>query len=171
MGSITYQSQTSIVDLNTGEETQTTETKTTRLPKEPPYVKLYIDDLCSLIAIPKSLRDILLLIIKKLDYEGYITLSTRYRKEMCKTLGIKDQSLRNALTELSKFDVIKNTGRGEWFANPEYFARGEWADIYDRRNNNEFLKVTLSYDAKGKREISTSFETISPTLKVVNDLK
>jgi len=43
--------------------------------------------------------------LKKLDYEGYITLSTRFRKLMCEELGIKDQTLRNRIGLLLKTKI------------------------------------------------------------------
>ena len=66
---------------------------------------------------------------------------------MSEKLGINDQSLRNSIGKLVKAGVIQNTGRGEYQVNPFLFARGEWKNIVEQRQ--EFtLKITYSKDGR-----------------------
>lgn len=140
-----------VVNLQTGEIVETSSTNVFRLPSEPPYVKMYLDDLCVLISVPDSQKTLLLHLLRRLDYEGYITLSPRARKDISKTLGIADQTFRNRLNELCKSGLIKRVSTNEYMANPAYFARGEWKSICQRRQAFE-LKIT--YSEKG-RDIRT----------------
>lgn len=139
----------------TGEVTSETITNVVRLPQEPPYVKMYIDDLCQLMEIPAADRKTLELLLKKLDYEGFITLSPRFRKETCEKLGIKDQTFRNRLTRLCKSSIIRLHSTNEYEVNPRYFARGEWRHICERR---ESFEMKIRYSDKG-REIVTDRES------------
>lgn len=148
MGKSIYTEVERAVNHDTGEITSTTTTNVVKLPKEPPYVKMYIDDLCGLINIGKAPQDVLWYLLKKLDYEGYITISTRFRKVICDGLGIKEQTLRNRLVALTKTGVITNTGTNEYQANPDYFARGEWAQIIEQRRE---FKITISYSEAGRK--------------------
>jgi len=120
--------------------------------KEPPYVKMYINDLCTLINVPEAQKSLLLTMLKKLDYEGYITLSTRFRKLMCEELGIKDQTLRNRIGLLLKTNLLIRVSTNEFMANPDYFAVGKWEDICANKLNFEMV---VKYNSNGKRTIKT----------------
>lgn len=139
------------VDFTTGEVRAETTSNVVTLRTEPPYIKMYIDDLCDLINVPAAQRDLLGLLLQKLDYDGYITLSPRYRQNICEKLKIKDQTFRNRLNLLCKSQILRRVSTNEYEANPRYFARGEWRQIAERR---ESFEMKIRYSAKG-REIVT----------------
>ncbi|WP_162505848.1 hypothetical protein [Candidatus Arsenophonus triatominarum] len=105
-----YEQKKDTVDINTGEIISESKTTLSRYSSEPPYVKMYIDDICSMIKVPDSLKNVLFLMLRKLDYDGYMTLSTRYRKSMCDQLSIKDGTLRNRLALLVKKGFVLSEG-------------------------------------------------------------
>ncbi|WP_187153343.1 replication/maintenance protein RepL [Candidatus Arsenophonus triatominarum] len=146
-----YEQKKDTVDINTGEIISESKTTLSRYSSEPPYVKMYIDDICSMIKVPDSLKNVLFLMLRKLDYDGYMTLSTRYRKSMCDQLSIKDGTLRNRLALLVKKGFVLSEGGNEYLANPKFFARGEWKSIIEQRSAFE-LKIKYSEDG---REITT----------------
>ncbi|HDL7459361.1 TPA: hypothetical protein PXN90_004427 [Yersinia enterocolitica] len=150
--SIYYTKETVTLDRETGELSKESEESIARVSQEPPYIKMYIDDLCSIANAPNSLKDILLLILRKLDYDGYITLSTRYRKQMCLELGIKDGTLRNRLSALVKGGFIYSEGGNEYLANPKFFARGDWRKIMEQRASFE---MKIRYMPDGSKVITT----------------
>lgn len=160
---IITQHTTTHTDRETGEITSETKDNVYRLPQEPPYIKMYIDDLCHLKQIPTAEKNCLELLLKKLDYEGFITLSPRYRKQVCEKLGIKDQTFRNRLGVLCKTGVLRRQATNEYEVNPNYFARGEWRHISERR---ESFKMTITYSAKKGREIVTDADE-QPELNLV----
>ncbi|MGD1524656.1 hypothetical protein [Vibrio owensii] len=151
-----YESRTTVIN-DSGEILESRETNVTRFPKEPPFVKLYVDDICCLLDIQKSLSDTLLILLRKVDYDGYITMSGRYRKEVCAQLQIKEKTLRNRLVELCKTGVLKHTDSNEYLTNPHIFARGEWAEIYRRQQEEDFT-LTIKYTKEGKKVIQSGFE-------------
>lgn len=140
------------VNVETGVVIEEVSTNVVRLPQEPPYIKMYVDDLCLLIKIPDSQKQLLMMMLQKLDYDGYVTLSPRYRKSMCQRLGIKDQTLRNRLVALCKSGVMQRHSTNEYEINPRYFARGEWRHISTRR---DAFEMRIKYTADGEREIVT----------------
>ena len=149
---VLYKRITESIDSSTGELDRYEEESVARFNSEPPYVKMYLDDICALVSVPNSLRNVLVLCLRKLDYEGYITLSTRYRKQMCAELGIKDPTLRNKLYGLSKKGFIFSVGGGEFKANPNLFARGEWKNIIEQRKAFEMI---IKYSPDGDKTITT----------------
>lgn len=139
--------RTSEIDFETGEIKKETIISGINKMVEPPYVKMYIDDLSTLLNIPDAPKNVLTLILKKLDYDGYITLSARYKKEVAEMLGIKVQSVSNNINKLVKAGVIKNAGYGEYKVNPNLFARGDWKTVLEQRLS---FDMVVSYSEKGR---------------------
>jgi hypothetical protein len=152
MSNVIRLERTTEIDYTTGEITRESTTSSENYGKEPPYIKLYIDDLTTVLKIPNAQRNVLDLMLRKLDYEGYMALSTRYKKEMAKILNISDQSLRNSLSKLTKTGIIKSSSYGEYLVNPNLFARGEWKTIVEQRKQ---FTMTITYSNEGKRSVKT----------------
>lgn len=140
------------IDYHTGEVVREITTAKTFPLKEPPYVKIYLDDLASLLKIPNAQKNVLQLMLAQLDFEGYIALSPRYRKKMCEELGISAPALRNNISKLCKTGIIRRSSYGEYQANPNYFARGKWESILKQRMD---FALTVTYKVNGEREIKT----------------
>ncbi|MCP3700024.1 MAG: hypothetical protein GY920_15940 [Aliivibrio sp.] len=153
------------VDATTGEVLQQTTVETLKLPAEPPYIKMYLDDICYLNNLKKSSSDVLNMLLRKLDYDGYITISTRYRQEMLSTLNIKEQTLKNRITELLSSEIIKHSGKNEYKINPYFFGKGNWSDIFNHRQSGEF-EIVIKYGKKGK-VVKTNILNEQPELKNV----
>lgn len=142
------QTTATVVNLATGEVLEETSTNVFRLPSEPPYVKMYLDDLCGLINVPDGHKALLINLLRRLDYEGYIVLSPRSRKEIARSMNIADQTFRNRLNELCKTGVIHRESTNEYLVNPMYFARGEWRKICAQR---EAFELKITYSEKGRK--------------------
>ena len=150
-----YQSVEHRIEHATGEVKETVSNSIVQLPPEPPYYKRYIHDLCALKDIPKALDDTLEALLTKLDYDGYITLSSRFRDKICTSLKITRGTLRNRISELVKTELIlkEPNSKNEYLVNPSFFARGAWRDIYEQKKDFE---MKIRYKSNGTREITTS---------------
>lgn len=148
---LVFESRTNVVNIDTGEILESSSTNVFRLPSEPPYVKMYLDDLCVVVNAPESLKTLLLHLLRRLDYDGFITLSPRSRKDIGKSLGIADQTFRNRLNDLCKKDLIRRVSTNEYQVNPNYFAKGEWKSVCAQRKT---FQMRITYGPKG-RSIST----------------
>lgn len=146
------ETHTEMVDHSTGEITSETNTKVVRIPTEPPYIKLYIEDLSNMYNLPKNSPDLLLELLKKLDYEGQITLNSASKKVIAERAGKAVKTLDNFLGELVKKDIFRRIDTGLFAPNPHLFGRGEWREIYKRRE--AWLKVTYTED--GQRIVNSS---------------
>lgn len=149
--SVVYESTRTTTDLLSGQATSETTDKVVRMPQEPAFVKLYIDDLGRLLDMPPGPTNLMHALAMRMDYEGMITLNKAIKDRMAKQIGIKESSLRNYLTALVKADVVRIVDRGLYELNPHYFAKGDWADIRKRRDN---FKLQVTYNANGEREIT-----------------
>lgn len=151
---LNFQRETTEVDRQTGEITKETTTNVYKMPSEPPYVKLYIEDLSHLLNLKDHHAALILELIKKMDFENVITLTPSARDRISEKLKIQAQTFRNYLNELLKRDVFRRIGHNEFKANPELFARGSWTEIYERQ---QAFKMIVTYSPKG-RNVTTELE-------------
>jgi len=140
---IVFERQVHTVDRETGEVLESSSSNVYRLPAEPAYVKMYLDDLCIFVSAPDALKSMLLMLLRRVDYDGYIPLTPRVRKEIAAHLGIADQTFRNRLNDLCKKDLIRRISTNEYQANPHFFARGDWKTICAQRKAFQ-LRITYS---------------------------
>ena len=131
------------INFSTGEVKTEEITNVVKIPKEPPYVKMYIDDLAKILELTSGCRSLLYFLIKKMDYEGIITLTKSSRDRLAEQIGVKETAIRNQITQLCQKGILKRIGTGEFEANPNLFARGDWSDIHKRRKN---FKLTIRYE-------------------------
>ncbi|HGO6848059.1 TPA: hypothetical protein ACK80Q_003100, partial [Legionella pneumophila] len=80
---------------------------------------------------------------KKMDYEGIITLTKSSRERLAEQVGVKETAVRNQITKLCQKGILRRVGTGEFEANPNLFARGDWSDIYKRRRD---FKLVITYE-------------------------
>lgn len=158
------------------------ETTTSLPPGEPPYVKMYINDLSAILEVKDGPRKLMYELARRMDYEGYITLNAGIKKVIRANLPVNkrrkladgtieeytqplgDGAFRNYLSELCKKEMLRHVDTGLYEMNPNFFARGKWEEIAKRRVEYE-LKV--KYTASGEREITGEFVRGPTELRVV----
>lgn len=135
------------IDRQTGEVIRSTSnvTELRPLPKEPPYIKLYIEDLSRLLGLANS--EILLYIAASIGYDGIASLSTTRRARIALTCGVTEKTVRNAITEYLRAGVLRRVGRAEYELDPHIFGRGDWADIRERRDR---FRLEVDYSEQGR---------------------
>ncbi len=127
-----------------------TVTTITKLPKEPDYIKLYIDDIGHLMGIQEGHRSILLYIAASVGYDGFVTLTLARKSRIAATVGMAVKTVDNAISALVKADILRREGRCEYELNPSLFARGDWAHIRERR---EAFNLNIAYGKGGRRVV------------------
>lgn len=144
-------SQREIVNHETGQVVRQEHERVMQLPQEPEYIKLYLQDLADILDVPAGPQGLLMALVRKLDYEGMITLSPAARDRIAALLKIKTHTLANYLTMLCEKGILKRTGRGEYEMNPSLMAKGSWPEILKRRAT---FQMIVTYAADGTRTIT-----------------
>lgn len=157
-----YESHQRTVDYTTGEIIDEKSIIESKLPPEPPYVKLYVDDLGSLLGLERGEKRVLLALACSLDFEGFASVTAAKRKRLAERCELTIKSFNNAVSALAKKGLIKVVGSGEYELNPNLFARGDWKSIFSRRQT---FKLEVTYSPETGRTISTTAvpETTLPT--------
>jgi hypothetical protein len=143
MGKLTYAETIEQVDNETGEVKKSTTTKVVKIPSEPPFIKLYLLDMCKMYDIPKVGNNVLNELLKLTNYNNEIILNSTIKKRIEDKLFLKKGMLDNNLSKLKKAEILKSEERGVFMLNPNLFGKGSWSDINK-------LRVTWNYDAKGR---------------------
>lgn len=129
--------------------------------KAPPYMKLYLDDLSLMRQLSKMENLILHEIFKITQYNtNRVILNKFYREEIAKNLEIKDQTIRNAISKLTKLDLLIKQGTGVYILNPKNFGIGDWGSL-------KGLRMTIEYTSEGKEVKVEGIEKEYPPLKEV----
>lgn len=149
--------------------------KTLSWGAEPPFVKLYLQDVLYISDIPKSHENILFQLLKRASYAGdkygmSVTLSSGMKKIIAEELNITNvRSINNALSDLVKGKILIRIATGVYQFNSYFFGKGDWQDIarlrleinYDEIQGRTF-KTVCKYkdnepeDEKEKKEIKAS---------------
>lgn len=149
---ITKHSVETNTDHKTGKATQTKTKQTFIIEGEPPYIKMYLQDIQRFYNLPASNSPMIYELLRKLDYDGLISLNPTNKKMICEKLNWKMGSLDNYLTKVSKCGLFKKIGTGTYQPNPNIFGRGSWSKIQELRE----AWINIEYTNEGKK-IKTSF--------------
>lgn len=153
---VLYQNEVTQLNPETGEIIGYVKNKTVVLPKEPNFVKLYLEDLLYFADCPLTHRN---LINSLLGYATYnnkascmrVHVSGGLKKEIAEELNIKVHTIQNALTDLVKGNVLLRVGSGSYDFNPYFFGKGSWKEIHKAR-------IEIDYDEINGRTFKSSIE-------------
>lgn len=142
------------IDHLTGEITKHTSTvvQLNKLPPEPEYIKLYVDDIGKLHGLSPTHREVLLYVAAASGYDGIATISARRKAAIALTIGGSVKTVSNALTECLKAGLLRRVAHGEYEPNPYVFGRGSWAEIRERRQR---FVASFVYGPEGRQVLDT----------------
>lgn len=144
---LAYTEHQKIINYDTGETIEEMTSQATVKEQEPPYIKLYLEHVVMIYKLPKASSDLLLALAQRVTYDNVIQINKWLKIRIAEELGIKEQSISNALTKFIKKGVIRRVGGGTYQLNPNIFAKGAWKDIKAMRSS--WLKLTVTYDENG----------------------
>lgn len=160
MSSVYFQASETETDFETGEQKKRKETKKVRLESEPAYFKVYLEEIETILKLPKDSHKLLFEMAKEMKYDGVINVNSYLKEQWMKTLGYTNkQSVNNAISKLTKKGkgkevALKRIGAGCYKVNPSIIAKGSWAEI--RVCRDAWIKININSD--GERGFETGFE-------------
>jgi hypothetical protein len=151
-GRIVYQKETK--DFQTGEIVQTE--REIQIPKEPDFVKLYLNDLVLLKEVPQWVSGILYSLLKHMNYQNEIVLNSSIKKRIAADLGIIPKTIDNALVTFVKKSILMRQEVGVYKANPYLFGKGDWNNIRKIRLQVEYGNDVRDIQAEVTKETPDS---------------
>ena len=152
-----------VIDSESGEVITEVErhTEKARLPKEPTFIKLYLDHLSRFKGLQISLNPILGELLRNTSYANLtdldggmvLYLNKPLKADIAKKCGVSLHRVDNAVTEFVKKGYMRRLDLGKYQFNPFFFGKGEWKDIQN-------IRATFDYGTgEAVAEIVKSEET------------
>lgn len=128
-GRVSFQREHLEVDEETGEILREIESGYVAPPRyKMPFVRDH-----SVLEMEVGLRPVELLLLRELcrqmDYSNEVQFTGSQRGTFCKRTGCSAGAVKNALTGLIEFGLLRRERRGVYWVNPYYSAKGEWENI------------------------------------------
>lgn len=124
--------------------------KTLSWGSEPPFIKLYLQDVLYLSDMPTKHSAVLYELLKRSSYAGdkdgmQVIINASFKRRIQESLNFKNiSSINNAITDLVKGKILYRVDVGMYNFNPYLFGKGDWQDI-------SRLRLEISYsEIKGK---------------------
>lgn len=155
-----YQETNILRDVETGQVDTVEHTNIVKLPNEPPYIKLYLDDIQKLYNLPNN--TILYELLKRMNFDGEIVLNASEKKKIAAVLDIKIQTIDNYLVKLKAADIFTSEDKGTYVPNPNLFGKGDWLTILSRRKTygkkqDKSINMSITYGEDGSKTVKTQF--------------
>jgi hypothetical protein len=110
---------------------------------EPPFVKLYLDDIARLNSLSKSMNATLKAIVKYMNFRNEIILVAHNKRQIAEELGIGFETVEKAIKALKAKGLIMSAERSCYVVDPLLFGKGRWKEIKN-------LRLTIEYTNSGK---------------------
>lgn len=110
---------------------------------EPDYIKIYLDNIMFLAELQGWISKVLYKLVKSVNYadKGQIVIvNAGYKRIIAEELGIKPQTVTNAINQLVKKGILIKKESGVFLLNPQYFGKGNWKDISKLRYEVELSR-------------------------------
>lgn len=145
-----------IVDDNSGEILKTSRTEISMFESEPPYVKLYLNDIGRLNGLNTSEQKILNELIFNMGYKNIVPSYKPVKLLIAEKLNMNYNTLNERIKSLCKKGILIRQARGFYIMDPNLFGRGNWNDI-------KKIRMVVEYNEDGTKTINTE---ISKQLKL-----
>lgn len=137
-----------IVDTESGEVVQTKRQEIAQFEKEPPYVKLYLNDIGRLKELNNSEQKLLNELVFNMGYNNVVPSYKPVKEMIANKLGMPYNTLDKCIKELYKKGVLIRKARGLYIMDPELFGKGSWQDV-------QKIRMVVEYLPDGTKRINT----------------
>lgn len=146
---LAYEENIVVKNEETGEITETKNTKQFKAEVEPSYIKLYIEDIAYFYKLDIS-SDLMYALLKYVSYEQEIVINKAIKERIAKEIDRSLSYVNNNITKLVKNEVIIRVNTGLYQLNTYLFGKGSWKDIMKHRKS---LELNIFYSYKDGRQI------------------
>lgn len=139
---------TEVESLETGEVIQTKRQDVTMFEKEPPYVKLYLNDIGRLKGLNNSEQHLLNELVFNMGYNNIVPAYKPVKEMIAERIGMPYNTLNEAIKALYQKGILVRKARGFYIIDPHLFGRGSWKDV-------QKIRMTIDYNPDGTKTINT----------------
>ncbi len=140
-----------VTDSRSGEIMETEQSTTSVLPREPDFVKMYVNDIGKMFDLTKSDDKVLFCITKHMTFSNLVYLVMPVKKMIMAELKMPLNTLNDSIRNLSDSGIMQRQAHGVYLINPNLFAKGKWEDIVK-------IRMAIEYSSSGKKITSIEVE-------------
>lgn len=140
LNSKTLKQQTEITHLDDNGNVKTkTETNVFSVAQEPPFVKMYLQDILYLKDMPRGLNPVLTILLKNIQWgSNKLILNSSLKKQMANEINLSVATIEKAITKFIKAEILFREDKGIYLFNPYLFGCGYWTDIKEIRTEVKY---------------------------------
>ncbi len=143
---ILFSTTREIISTETGEIISAEKITSKVIAKEPPHVKIYLEDIARVNGLPPAASKVLNILIQNMGYNNMVPMLKPFKEVICNAIGIKMNTLTKVIIELENAGIIHRFARGLYIMDPNLFAKGRWENI-------QKLRLIIEYDEHGNRKL------------------
>ena len=136
------------INTESGEELKASRVEVSGFEQEPPYVKIYLDDIGKLQGLNNSEQKILNELVFNMGYKNVVPSYKPVKEMIASKLDIKYNTVDKAIKQLHSKGILIRKARGFYIMDPNLFGRGKWQDI-------KKIRMTIDYNQDGTKTINT----------------
>lgn len=138
-----------ILDNETGEIVRRKTFTSTLIEKEPPHVKIYLEDIAKINDLPPAASKVLNILVQNMGYNNMVPMLKPFKEVICNSLDIKMNTLEKVVALLKEKHILHTFSRGLYILDPYLFAKGKWENIKN-------LRLIIEYDKNGNRILTSN---------------
>lgn len=138
-----------ILDCETGEILRRKKFTSALIEKEPPHVKIYLEDIAKINDLPPAAAKVLNILVQNMGYNNMVPMLKPFKEVICRSLDIKMNTLEKVIALLKEKHILHVFARGLYILDPYLFAKGRWEDIKN-------LRLIIEYDKDGNRKLTSN---------------
>lgn len=116
--------------------------------KEPPYVKVYLEDIGRLNGLDPSEQKLVNELVFNMGYNNIVPSYKPVKEAIAHKIGVSLSTVNRGIQSLYKKGVLIRQARGFYLLDPSIFGRGSWKDI-------KKIRMTIDYNADGTKTVNT----------------
>lgn len=138
-----------ILDSETGEIIRRKTFTNALVEKEPPHVKIYLQDIAKINDLPPAAAKVLNILVQNMGYNNMVPMLKPFKEVICNSLDLKMNTLEKVIAVLKEKHILHTFSRGLYVLDPYLFAKGKWENIQN-------LRLIIDYDKNGNRTLSSN---------------
>lgn len=146
---IIRQQTETIVNIETGEISKTTDLQESYVEQEPAFVKMYVQDIVRLNDLPNAAGTILNVLIQNMSYGNIVVLIKPIKTRIVEATGFSESTIKKSISDLNKAGILIRKERAVYLVDPTLFGRGAWKDI-------KKLRMIIDYNHDGTKSINSN---------------
>ena len=136
------------IATESGEVIRESKLEVAQFESEPPYVKLYLQDIGRLNGLTSTEQRLVYVLVHNMGWNNVVPAYKPIKEEIAKSLGVSYNTIEAAIKGLTRKGILIRRERGFYYMNPYLFGRGSWKDIKE-------IRLTIEYK-ENKRVLNTS---------------